>query len=151
MPPDDPELAGPYRPTVLDGCHRGMRVVREETFGPMLTVERFGERGRGGRARQRHDLRARRRRLAGDAARAHRVAGALRHGTVWINDFGPYVPGAEWGGIKRSGNGRELGPTGLHEYQEQKHVWHDTAPAPAPVVHVSLSRPMPVEGDRHRR
>ena len=66
-----------------------------------------------------------------DAARAHRVAGALRHGTVWINDFGPYVPGAEWGGMKRSGNGRELGPTGLHEYQEQKHIWHNTAPAPA--------------------
>ena len=41
--PDDPELAAGYfyRPTVLDGCHRGMRVVREETFGPLLTVERF--------------------------------------------------------------------------------------------------------------
>ena len=41
--PDDPELATGYfyRPTVLDGCHRGMRVVREETFGPLLTVERF--------------------------------------------------------------------------------------------------------------
>ena len=41
--PDDPELARGYfyRPTVLDGCHRGMRVVREETFGPLLTVERF--------------------------------------------------------------------------------------------------------------
>ena len=41
--PDDPELAEGYfyRPTVLDGCHRGMRVVREETFGPLLTVERF--------------------------------------------------------------------------------------------------------------
>ena len=49
---------------------------------------------------------------------------------MWINDFGPYVPGAEWGGMKRSGNGRELGPTGLHEYQEQKHIWHNTAPAP---------------------
>ena len=41
--PDDPELAKGYfyRPTVLDGCHRDMRVVREETFGPLLTVERF--------------------------------------------------------------------------------------------------------------
>jgi len=68
---------------------------------------------------------------SGDAGRAHRVAAALRHGTVWINDFGPYVPAAEWGGMKRSGNGRELGPTGLHEYQEQKHIWHNTAPAPA--------------------
>jgi betaine-aldehyde dehydrogenase len=131
--PDDPDLADGYfyRPTVLDGCHRGMRVVREETFGPILTVERFAEEdeaialgndttyGLAGAV------------WSADTARAHRVAAALRHGTVWINDFGPYVPGAEWGGMKRSGNGRELGPTGLHEYQEQKHIWHNTAPAPA--------------------
>ena len=131
--PDDPELAKGYfyRPTVLDGCHRGMRVVREETFGPLLTVERFVDESEA--IALGNDTTYG---LAGavwtrDAARAHRVAGALRHGTVWINDFGPYVPGAEWGGMKRSGNGRELGPTGLHEYQEQKHIWHNTAPAPA--------------------
>jgi len=130
--PDDPELAKGYfyRPTVLDGCHRGMRVVREETFGPLLTVERFVDESEAIALGNDTNYG-----LAGavwtrDAARAHRVAAALRHGTVWINDFGPYVPGAEWGGMKRSGNGRELGPTGLHEYQEQKHIWHNTAPAP---------------------
>ena len=48
---------------------------------------------------------------------------------MWINDYHPYIPGAEWGGMKRSGTGRELGPTGLHEYQETKHVWHNTAPS----------------------
>jgi betaine-aldehyde dehydrogenase len=58
-------------------------------------------------------------------------ARALRAGTVWINDFGPYVPQAEWGGFKRSGNGRELGPTGLAEYRQIKHIWHNTSPAPA--------------------
>jgi betaine-aldehyde dehydrogenase len=131
--PDDPELARGffYRPTVLDGCHREMRVVREETFGPILTVERFGTEAEAIALANDTEYG-----LAGavfttDGARAHRVAAALRHGTVWINDFGPYVPGAEWGGMKRSGNGRELGPTGLHEYQEQKHIWHNTAPAPA--------------------
>ena len=35
-----------YLPTVLDQCHRGMRVVREETFGPMVTVETFPPRTR---------------------------------------------------------------------------------------------------------
>jgi betaine-aldehyde dehydrogenase len=58
------------------------------------------------------------------------VADALRHGTVWINDFHPYVPGAEWGGMKQSGIGRELGPTGLVEFQELKHVWENLAPTP---------------------
>lgn len=131
--PDEPELAGGYfyRPTVLADVHPGMRVVREETFGPILTVERF--RTEDEAVALGNDTTYG---LAGavwttDMARAHRVANALRHGTVWINDFHPYVPGAEWGGMKRSGNGRELGPTGLAEYQEHKHIWHNTAPEPA--------------------
>ena len=41
-----------------------------------------------------------------------------------------YVPHAEWGGFKRSGIGRELGPTGLDEYREAKHIYQNTAPAP---------------------
>jgi betaine-aldehyde dehydrogenase len=131
--PEEPELQKGYfyRPTVFADVRRDMRVIREETFGPILTVERFSgeeeaialgndtEYGLSGGV------------WTGDAGRAERVARALRHGTVWINDFGPYVPGAEWGGFKRSGNGRELGPTGLAEYQEHKHIWHNTAPAPA--------------------
>ena len=40
-----------------------------------------------------------------DAGKAQRVAHRLRHGTIWINDYHPYVPQAEWGGMKRSGNG----------------------------------------------
>jgi betaine-aldehyde dehydrogenase len=130
--PDEPELQKGffYRPTVLDGCHAGMRVVREETFGPILTVERFGTEAEAIALANDTEYG-----LAGavfttDGARAHRVAAALRCGTVWINDYHPYIPGAEWGGMKRSGNGRELGLTGLAEYQEAKHIWHNTAPAP---------------------
>ena len=59
------------------------------------------------------------------------MAGALRHGTVWINDYHPYLPQAEWGGFGKSGIGRELGPSGLEEYQEKKHIYHNTSPAPA--------------------
>ncbi|MEV0266184.1 aldehyde dehydrogenase family protein [Streptomyces sp. NPDC050617] len=130
--PEDPALSGGfyYPPTVLDECAPGMSVVRDESFGPVLTVERF---------RDEEEAVA----LANDtvyglagavwtqsAERAHRVAERLRCGTVWINDFHPYVPQAEWGGMKQSGVGRELGPAGLAEYQEAKHIWRNTAPRP---------------------
>jgi betaine-aldehyde dehydrogenase len=65
-----------------------------------------------------------------DAGKAERVAGRLRHGTVWINDYHPYLPQAEWGGFGKSGIGRELGPSGLEEYQEKKHIYHNLRPAP---------------------
>ena len=55
-------------------------------------------------------------------------------GTVWINDYHPYVPQAEWGGYKQSGIGRELGQAGLEEYRETKHVWHNIRPRAAALV-----------------
>jgi betaine-aldehyde dehydrogenase len=119
-----------YPPTVLDECHRDMRVVREESFGPVLTVERFIGEDEAVRLGNDTDYG-----LAGavwtqDAGKAQRVAKRLRHGTVWINDYHPYVPQAEWGGFKQSGVGRELGPTGLGEYREIKHVWQNVRPHP---------------------
>jgi hypothetical protein len=62
------------------------------------------DRGGGRRARQRHDLRAGRRGVDRGCGRAQRVAGRLRHGTVWINDYNVYLPQAEWGGFKQSGS-----------------------------------------------
>jgi betaine-aldehyde dehydrogenase len=130
--PDEPELQAGffYRPTVLADCRPDMRVVREETFGPILTIERFATEEEALALANATEFG-----LAGavwtsDAARAQRVAGALRAGTVWINDFHPYVPQAEWGGYKQSGSGRELGPSGLAEYQETKHIWQNTSPQP---------------------
>ncbi len=130
--PTDPGLAGGYffLPTVFDHCDRSMRIVREETFGPILTVERFAitEEAIALGNDTEYGLAAGVR--TADPDLAERVARALRHGTVWINDFGYYTAAAEWGGFKKSGNGRELGPTGLSEYQEIKHIWQHTAPAP---------------------
>jgi betaine-aldehyde dehydrogenase len=130
--PDDPALADGfyYLPTVLDGCRGDMTVVREESFGPVLTVETFTGEDEAVRIANDTDYG-----LAGavwtqDAGKAQRVAQRLRHGTVWINDYHPYVPQAEWGGYKQSGLGRELGPTGLDEYRETKHIWQNIDPRP---------------------
>jgi betaine-aldehyde dehydrogenase len=130
--PDEPDLQAGffYRPTVVADCNRDMRVIREETFGPILTVERFATEAEAIRLGNDTEYGLAGAVWTGDQARAQRVAGALRHGTIWINDYHPSVPQAEWGGFKRSGNGRELGPTGLAEYREAKHIWHNTAPAP---------------------
>lgn len=126
-----------YPPTILDHCDASMDCVHDESFGPVLTVETFTgtsddelennaisiandtEYGLAGAV------------WTSDTSRAERMARRLRHGTVWINDYHPYVPQAEWGGMKRSGNGRELGFMGLEEYLEVKHIWHNTKPAPA--------------------
>jgi betaine-aldehyde dehydrogenase len=117
-----------YLPTIFDRCDRSMGIVREETFGPILTVERFTTEAEAislGNDTE-YGLAAGVR--TSDPARGERVVRALRHGTVWLNDFGYYTAAAEWGGFGKSGNGRELGPTGLAEYQELKHIWHNTAP-----------------------
>ena len=132
--PAAPELAA----RLLPAAHGVRRVPPGDGGGAGGGVRPGGDgravrhRGGGHPARQRH------RRTAwpgavwtSDAGQAERVAGALRHGTVWINDYHPYLPQAEWGGFGKSGIGRELGPSGLEEYQEKKHIYHNTSPAPA--------------------
>lgn len=130
-PPDDPALAdGHYfLPTVLDQCRSDYRCVQEESFGPVLTVETFHDEDEAVRVANDSIYGLAGAVWTGSAGRGERVAARLRMGTVWINDYHPYVPQAEWGGYKQSGVGRELGRAGLEEYQETKHIWHNIAPA----------------------
>ncbi|MFH0250326.1 aldehyde dehydrogenase family protein [Streptomyces chitinivorans] len=119
-----------YPPTVLDRCDRTMRVVREEVFGPVVTVETFRTEDEAVALANDTEYGLAGAVFSADTARARRVAARLRHGTVWINDYHPYLPQAEWGGFGRSGVGRELGPSGLEEYRETKHVYENLRPAP---------------------
>ncbi|WP_340558678.1 aldehyde dehydrogenase family protein [Streptomyces sp. GSL17-111] len=125
-----PESGYFYLPTVLDHCHGEMSVIREETFGPILTVETFHAEDEAVALANDTEYGLAGAVFSADTARARRVAARLRHGTVWINDYHPYLPQAEWGGFGRSGVGRELGPAGLAEYRETKHVYENLRPAP---------------------
>ena len=128
--PVDPALQQGFflEPTLFLDCDARMRVVREEVFGPVITVERFDTEDQAvARANDTpYGL------SAGfwtrDEDRIDRVAGALRFGTVWVNDFNVYFAQAPWGGYKQSGMGRELGRAGLDEYLEIKHLYRNDRP-----------------------
>ncbi|GGE27520.1 betaine aldehyde dehydrogenase [Marinithermofilum abyssi] len=117
-------------PTIFDGCTSDMRIVQEETFGPILTIETFRTEEEAIRLANDTIYGLAGAVWTGDMNRAQRVSRALRMGTVWINDFHPYFPQAPWGGYKQSGIGRELGKTGLEEYTEQKHIFQNLDPQP---------------------
>lgn len=130
--PGQPELKDGffYEPTLLTGCTNEMRIVQEEAFGPVISVESFDS--------EQEALRRANSTIYGlsagfwtrDPDRIDRMSRGLRFGTVWVNDFNVYFTQAPWGGYKQSGMGRELGRMGLEEYTEVKHIYqnHNAAP-----------------------
>jgi betaine-aldehyde dehydrogenase len=118
-----------YLPTVLDNAQSAMYCVQEESFGPVMTVEVFDTEAEAIAIGNDTNFGLSGGLWSSDSDKAARVASALRHGTIWVNDFGPYRAAAEWGGYKQSGIGRELGEHGLGEYLEIKHIWTNNAPS----------------------
>jgi betaine-aldehyde dehydrogenase len=109
-------------PTIFDQCTPDMRIVREEIFGPVVTIQTFETEEEA--VRMANDTEYG---LAGgvfttDGARALRVVDEMRAGITWINCYNPTFNEAPWGGFKKSGLGRDLGVRGFEEYQEIKQV-----------------------------
>ena len=117
------------RPTIFDNCTPDMTIVREEIFGPVVTIQTFRTEEEAGPG-QRHHLRSGRRGVHPPAG-AGAAGGQGRSGITWVNAFNPTYNEAPWGGYKMSGIGRELGVHGLEEYQEIKQVNINLTPGPA--------------------
>ena len=118
-----------YAPTVLDQCTAANPAVVEEGFGPVITVETFSTEEEAIAIANDTDYGLAGAVWSSDSGVTNRVSRRLRHGTIWVNDYHPYLPQAEWGGFKQSGIGRELGVTGLEEYTISKHIYENTEPA----------------------
>ena len=112
------------QPTVLSGVEGGMRVAQEEIFGPVVSILRFGDEAEALRLANGTVYS-----LAGavwtsNVDRAHRAAGRMNAGTVWVNTYGPTDARLPWGGMGgESGIGRDLGRSALEAYTETKTIW----------------------------
>jgi betaine-aldehyde dehydrogenase len=117
-----------YLPTLFTDCTSQMDVVRQEIFGPVITIERFATEDEALRRANDTEYGLSAGFRTEDVARIERMSRGLRFGTVWVNDYNVYFAEAPWGGFKRSGIGRELGAAGLDEYREIKHIYQSHAP-----------------------
>ena len=111
------------QPTLFTDVNNDMRIAREEIFGPVAAAIPF---------KDEHDAVSQGNETAyglsaavwtRDLSRAHRMARALKAGTVWVNCFNQLDPISPFGGYKESGFGRELGKYALDLYTQIKSVW----------------------------
>jgi len=117
-------------PTVFTGVQPGMKIAREEIFGPVVCVTRFSGEREAAEIANGTDYSLAAAVWTRDIDRAHRMTDALRAGTVWVNTYGPTDVRLPWGGMGgESGIGRDLGRGALDNYTEQKTVWVQIRPA----------------------
>lgn len=111
-----------YTPTVLAGVSRGMRILEEETFGPVVPLLTFSDDAEAVQRANDTPFGLAAYFWTRDLGRAFRVAEALDYGIVGVNDGLPSTAQAPFGGIKASGLGREGGKWGIEEYLQVKYV-----------------------------
>ena len=131
---EEAPLADGYfmQPAIFDGCRDDMMMVREEVFGPLLSVLAFQDE---------EEVIARANDtpfglaagvITRDLSRAHRTAAALQAGVVWINSYNLTPVAMPFGGSKQSGIGRENGLAALDFYTERKSVYVNLGRVEAP-------------------
>jgi len=115
-------------PTVFTGLPADSRLIGQEIFGPVLTVQTFDEEEEAIALANGTEYGLAAGLWTSDLNRAWRVGKAIRSGTIWINTYHHFYPEAEVGGFKTSGVGRQQGIEGLNEFTETKHLNFDGSP-----------------------
>ncbi|MGC0398345.1 acyl-CoA reductase-like NAD-dependent aldehyde dehydrogenase [Streptomyces sp. SAI-126] len=111
-----------YKPTVIADLSNDSRVVQEEIFGPVLTVQPFDTEDEAVALANSTPYGLASGVQTTNLARAHRIADRLQAGIVWVNDWAMLDPAVPFGGVKDSGYGREYGPEALDAYTKVKSV-----------------------------
>ena len=118
------ETGGFYvEPTVFDGVDNGMKIAREEIFGPVMSILRFKTEEEAVALANNSSYGLQASVWSHNINRAHRVAKALRAGTVHVNQYDEDDITVPFGGYKQSGNGRDKSLHAFDKYTELKTTW----------------------------
>jgi betaine-aldehyde dehydrogenase len=119
-------------PTVFDACHDDMDIVRQEIFGPVMSVLEFESEAEVIVRANATEFGLAAGVFTNDLTRAHRVIAQLEAGTCWINHYNITPIELPFGGVKLSGLGRENGRAALEHYTQLKSVYVAMAGVEAP-------------------
>ena len=120
------------QPTVFTHCTDDMAIVREEIFGPVMSVLDFEDEAEVVARANDTDLGLAAGIFTNDLTRAHRVIAALEAGTCWINTYNITPIELPFGGNKQSGLGRENGKAAIEYFTQLKSVYVAMEPIDAP-------------------
>lgn len=141
--PTNPELKKGFfvPPTIFGDLDPTARLLREEVFGPVLAISTFVDDDEAVQRANATDFGLAAGVWTSDVSRAHRIAQAVRAGTVWINTYRVLSESVPFGGIGHSGYGRENGTEATLLYTRQKSVWTSLTDPEASTTHDASTSP----------